>query len=230
MKNTINQDKWWVYSTAFIMPFNGGYINAICLLSILRNPVGYVTGNLTFAGDSIARGNFLLFFHLVALVFCFLLGSIVSGLIVKSQNFKIDRRYSASLILQFCTVVSAMILLLFGYDQAGYLLALAMGMQNAMITHYGTALIRTTHMTGTTTDLGILISRWIKGHPVEFWKMRLYLCLITGFGCGAMAGALIYHFLHAAALSISLIFYLAMLKWRSFQPHASDKRNGLKNC
>lgn len=198
------------------MSLNGGYINSICLASILKSPVGYVTGNLTTVGEAIEQGNSLLFFHLITLVFCFLLGSIVSGLIIKSQNFKIDRRYSISVVLQCLMVIGAMTLLLSGYHQAGYLLAMTMGMQNAMTTHYGTALIRTTHITGTTTDLGILISNWIKGHHIEFWKVWLYVCLIMGFGCGAIAGALVYHFLHAFALLLSLLFYIFMLSWRLF--------------
>lgn len=214
MKNTIVQSKWWVYSTAFIMSFNGGYINSICLVSILKSPVGYVTGNLTIAGESFAQGSYLTFLHLFALVFCFLVGSIASGLVVKGQNFNIDRRYSASLILQLLAITGAMTLLLYGYHQAGYLLALTMGMQNAMTTHYGTALIRTTHMTGTTTDLGILISRWIKGYPVEFWKIRLYTSLIIGFSCGAIVGVFAYHLFSAYALSASILFYFFMMSWR----------------
>ena len=201
------------------MPFNGGYINSICLVSILKIPIGYVTGNLTLAGESIGQGNFVLFFHLFTLVLCFLLGSVISGLIINGQNYKIDRCYSGSLILQFLFVVSAMALLLSGYHWADYLLAMTMGMQNAMTTHYGTAIIRTTHMTGTTTDLGVLIGRWIKGQHIEFWKMRLYASLIIGFGCGAIAGALAYHFLHAAALTVSLLFYLFMLSWGLFYRH-----------
>lgn len=195
------------------MSFNGGYINAICLVSILGNPVGYVTGNLTIAGESIEKGQFVLFLHLIVLVFCFLAGSIISGLVIKSQHFKIDRRYISSLILQFMTLFCAMLLLIFGHKQSAYLLALTMGMQNAMTTHYGSALVRTTHMTGTTTDLGILISRWIKGDSIEFWKMHLYVSLIVGFACGAVLGALAYHFFYAVALSLSFLFYIFMMSW-----------------
>tara|TARA_R110000868_G_scaffold8205_3_gene42545 strand:- start:136898 stop:137563 length:666 start_codon:yes stop_codon:yes gene_type:complete len=211
MKNTIGQSKLWVYSTAFLMSLNGGYINVICLVSILQLPVGYVTGNLTLAGDFFAKGYYVAFFHLFMLVFCFLFGSIVSGLIVKGQMLETNRRYNIVLILQILIVICATFLLYLGDTMAGYLLAFTMGLQNAMTTHYGSALIRTTHMTGTTTDLGILISQWLKREPIQFWKMRLYACLIIGFTIGSIIGAILYAKLHAIALTLSIIIYVLML-------------------
>lgn len=211
MKNTISQSKLWVYTTAFVMSFNGGYINSICLVSILKNAVGYVTGNITQAGDSFEKGHYALFLHLLLLVFCFLIGSVVSGLIIKSQNLAKDHRYTTSLILQLILIVLSMLLLLHNWTAAGYLLAITMGMQNAMTTHYGTALIRTTHMTGTTTDLGILIARWIKGDTIEYWKLTLYVSLIIGFLIGAIAGALLYSQLQIFSLCLSIAIYILML-------------------
>ncbi len=220
MKNTTKQRKLWVYSAAAILSFNGGYVSSISLVSILKNPVGYVTGNLTQAGELFEKGEYGLFLHLFTLVFCFLLGSMLSGLIIKDQCFKIDYRYDFSLLLQLGGVIASMVLLFLGFHQAGYLLAAVMGMQNAMTTHYGSALIRTTHMTGTTTDLGILLSYWIKGRKVEFWKMRLYGFLIIGFSAGAIAGALCYSILHAFALSMCALCYIFMLVLGGFSRDA----------
>ena len=207
MKHTINQSTLWVYTTAFIMSFNGGYINSICLVSTLKNAVGYVTGNLTLAGDSFEKSNYILFFHVLFLVLCFLGGSIVSGLIVKGQNLEKDNRYNISLLLQIIFIFISIIMLFFGYKSSSYLLAITMGMQNAMTTHYGTALIRTTHMTGTTTDLGILIARYIKGYSIEYWKLILYITLIMG--------AIIYSWINVFALFISIIIYAVMIKLKN---------------
>lgn len=213
MKNTIFQSKAWVYSTAFFMSLNGGYINSVCLVSLLKSPVGYVTGNLTLAGEWIEQGQFGLFINLIALVFCFLFGSMLSGLVIQGENFKIDRRYCLSLVLQFVAVLAAMVLLLFHYYQASYLLALTMGMQNAMTTHYGSALIRTTHMTGTATDLGILLGHWLKGYVIARWKIILYISLILGFTLGVILGALGYHLVQAYSLILCALFYLGMMSW-----------------
>lgn len=213
MKNIVHQSKSWAYITAFIMSFNGGYINSICMLSILGIPVGYVTGNLTLSADAIVKNNWGEFCYLIGLVFCFLVGGIISGLLVRSQHFKMDKRYIATVILQFLSLTAAMVLLNSGNDVSSYFLALTMGMQNAMTTHYGSALIRTTHMTGTTTDLGILIGRWIKGDDVEYWKITLYGCLIVGFLTGGISGVTSYEIFKAISLSLSFVFYIFMICW-----------------
>lgn len=214
MKNILKQNKPWIYCIALVMAFNGGYINSICLVSLLKNPAGYLTGDLMTAGSSIVQGNFWIFACVASLAFTFLLGSIVSGLVVSVDNHQIDRRYSISLSLQTVVVLVAMYLLLFGHSQANYLLAFCMGMQNAMMTHYGSALIRTTHMTGTTTDLGILIGHWMKGCDVESSKMLLYAGLIASFAMGGIFGALIYGVFHPYALLLSVLFYTALIAWR----------------
>lgn len=41
--------------------------------------------------------------------------------------------------------------------------AMALGIQNAMTTKLSGAVIRTTHLTGLTTDLGILTAHWLQG-------------------------------------------------------------------
>lgn len=41
--------------------------------------------------------------------------------------------------------------------------AMAMGMQNAMTTKFSGAVIRTTHITGLTTDMGIVTANWLLG-------------------------------------------------------------------
>lgn len=215
MKNTINQSKLWVYTTAFLMSFNGGYVNAVCLTSFLKNAVGYVTGDLTFAGYYFSKNIYHLFFHLIFLVICFLFGSIISGLIIKGQNLSRDHRYNVSLVLQFLLILVSMLLLFFHQTIAGCFLAITMGMQNAMTTHYGSALIRTTHMTGTATDLGILIARGIKGDSIEGWKIILYLALIIGFLFGAIMGAIMYYRVYVFALIASLLIYVFMLLFRS---------------
>lgn len=92
-----------------------------------------------------------------------------------------------------------------------YLLAIAMGLQNAMTTHYGTALIRTTHMTGTTTDLGILIAHVLKGQKIQLWKLTLYIILITCFLLGSIVGGYLYAHYQAYSLIVSLVIYLMMI-------------------
>jgi uncharacterized membrane protein YoaK (UPF0700 family) len=63
-----------------------------------------------------------------------------------------------------------------------------------MISTYSGAVIRTTHVTGTVTDLGALIGQYLRGHSIDKRKIGLYLILLGGFIAGGLIGA--YGFLH----------------------------------
>ncbi|MDE5033855.1 DUF1275 domain-containing protein, partial [Francisella tularensis subsp. holarctica] len=51
-------------------------------------------------------------------------------------------------------------------------LALVMGMQNSLTTLFFGGFARTTHMTGTNTELGIEIGRVLRGNMDNLWKIH----------------------------------------------------------
>jgi uncharacterized membrane protein YoaK (UPF0700 family) len=70
-----------------------------------------------------------------------------------------------------------------------YAAAGACGLQNAMVSTYSGAVIRTTHVSGMFTDLGIFLGHALRGLPVDRRRLRLCLIVISGFLGGGMAGA-----------------------------------------
>jgi uncharacterized membrane protein YoaK (UPF0700 family) len=72
------------------------------------------------------------------------------------------------------------------------LAAMACGLQNAMATHYSGAVIRTTHVTGIITDLGIAVGLKLRGEPIEARRAGLLLVLLAGFFTGGILGSLGY--------------------------------------
>lgn len=211
MKNSIFQPTSWVYIAAVLLPFNGGYINASTLMSFLQNSVGYVTGNLTYAGVFLSDGEFLIFIKMILLVIFFLVGAVISGLIIKNPHYNEDYSYPTNLGLQLILIFIAILLLNLHISYCEYILAMAMGLQNAMTTYYGSALIRTTHMTGTTTDLGLLIAYKIKNRKIATWKLKLYTILISSFLLGSFIGAIAFKNFHGNALYLSILIYLIMI-------------------
>ncbi|AIT09270.1 hypothetical protein LO80_04325 [Candidatus Francisella endociliophora] len=211
MKNYISQPTSWIYIAAILLPFNGGYINAIALISFLQNSVGYVTGNLTSAGVFLADQEYLIFLRMLLLVIFFLGGAIISGLIIKKPHYNQDYSYPTNLGLQLTLVAIAILLLKYHIRYCEYLLAMSMGLQNAMTTYYGSAIIRTTHMTGTTTDLGLLIAYKIKNKKIAAWKFKLYVILILSFLLGSFIGALTFKEFHENSLYLSIAIYLTMI-------------------
>lgn len=148
------------------------------------------------------------------LIVYFIVGSIMSGLIIHTNGMKMGQaRYEVVLFL-----VSALELMSWnaGLKDPGWLAA-AMGVQNAMITSWSTAVVRTTHMTGTATDLGSSLGRIImrflrlkfnleqddwNHHVADRKKLVLMCCLLASFIAGGFIGAVAYTRFHVHALFI----------------------------
>jgi uncharacterized membrane protein YoaK (UPF0700 family) len=87
------------------------------------------------------------------------------------------------------------------------LLCFMMGLQNALVTKISQAEIRTTHMTGIVTDIGIEVGRMLYWNrdpaqpkvAANRSRLRLLVSLLLGFFSGALAGAL--GFKHAGYLA-----------------------------
>lgn len=69
-------------------------------------------------------------------------------------------------------------------------LAMVMGMQNSFTTLFFGGFARTTHMTGTTTDLGIEIGRVLRGNMDNLWKIPFFITCMTMFVIGNAAGVI----------------------------------------
>jgi uncharacterized membrane protein YoaK (UPF0700 family) len=83
--------------------------------------------------------------------------------------------------------------------------------------------IRTTHLSGMFTDLGIFVGHYLRGLPVDRRRLRLCLLIISGFFTGGVASAILFHRLGYSALfipatltaltSISYGVYHLRLRW-----------------
>lgn len=76
-------------------------------------------------------------------------------------------------------------------------LLFAMGLQNSLVTRISNAVVRTTHLTGLFTDLGIELSQLFFYHEVQarqklFTSIRLRLTIISFFFAGGIVGGIFY--------------------------------------
>jgi hypothetical protein len=65
---------------------------------------------------------------------------------------------------------------------------MANGVQNGMSSLYSANLLRTTHLTGTTTDIGLLIGASLRGNRVNEWKLWILIGLAVSFWTGSLVG------------------------------------------
>lgn len=103
-----------------------------------------------------------------------------------------------------------------GWVGAG-VLALAAGLQNAMVSNYSGAIIRTTHLTGVLTDLGVLIGHLLQGLKVDKARLKLFISILRSFILGGVAGAFFYRhwlgyamFVPAGVIGFAALFYEMM--------------------
>ena len=109
------------------------------------------------------------------------------------------------------------------------LLAFIMGLQNAVITKISHSEIRTTHVTGLITDLGIELGKLLyvnglhEGTPVmaNRKKLQLHIKLITSFFIGGLLGAVGFKFV-GFITTVPLAVLLLMLVWH---PVVKDARH-----
>ncbi|KCV71657.1 hypothetical protein, variant [Fonticula alba] len=177
-----------------------GFINAVFVTSIYQRPVSHMTGPTTNIAIQMTASNVDLIhlWHYGLLVFFFICGSMCSGLIIGSEReFRLDRSYGWALIVQATALFLGAILPTLGSAELPVFFgAFACGLQNALVTTFSSAIIRTTHITGIVSDIGVLIGQnlhyyFFNGPPQKgSWKLKLFIPLYLGFFGGAALGAM----------------------------------------
>jgi len=91
-----------------------------------------------------------------------------------------------------------------------YLAAMANGIQNGMTSTYSANLIRTSHLTGTSTDIGLIMGQMLRGERKNYWKFKVLVGLATSFWTGGLVSFYsARHFLHHS-LWFSAALYLTI--------------------
>lgn len=200
----------WVEIGGFWLAAIAGAVNAIGLLGFRHEAVSHVTGSSTLFSVAVARGLTGEALHLATIIAAFLAGAIISGALTGNAALRLGRRYGAALLLEAALLALAAVALMRGSD-AGHLLAsAACGLQNAMVSTYSGALVRTTHLTGLVTDIGSMLGARLRGQSLDQRRVLLYIILICGFAAGGVAGALAYERLGARALLLPALGAVAL--------------------
>lgn len=138
------------------LAFVAGFVNASGLI-LFGAFTSHLTGNVARVSAGMARGDLKGVEQAGLLVAVFLFGAVTASLLVETNLFRrTSSGYGAALLVQ------GGLLSLFVVTDAANLLSFAMGMQNSLVTRLSGSVVRTTHLTGVVTDLGIEIARWTR--------------------------------------------------------------------
>ena len=210
-----------------------GYTNVITLVAAGQT-VSHQTGNTTHLGEQL--GHALLggdqamaeAAYFAALVAAFGVGAFASGLITDAAR-RAGRRSPFALPLTVEVLLLAIVAILMRHGGPATAItlvaALAMGLQNATITRISGAVVRTTHLTGVVTDLGLELSTLAAGlfdnRGRRAWRTTLrqpgvrrallLAAIVASFLAGAIGGTVAFERAHAAALLLPVVFLAALV-------------------
>jgi uncharacterized membrane protein YoaK (UPF0700 family) len=225
----------------FLLCFNGGAINVGGFLST-GNFVSHVTGFATMFGAELMGKELHIAFGLLSVPFFFLIGSFIAGLLIELPMHR-NQKPHFDWVMGLCTGCLLLVVLggeLFHFGQFGEpmvlrrdyillaLLCLASGLQNAAIAASSGSSIRTTHLTGLTTDLGLGISRVftfnLQPDKLKYEIKANYFRIgsILAFILGSSIGAWVFYRLNywGFILPASISLYAALLERKKFNIHS----------
>lgn len=216
-----------------ILAFVAGTVNAGGFLAVGRY-TSHMTGIVSSIGDALALHENDLALSCLLYLAAFITGALVSSFIINlSRARHYHSEYASALMLE------ALLLLAFGLSAGNVLesttlslqltivlLCFLMGLQNSIISKISHSVIRTTHVTGTATDIGIEIGRRLFracGHPnlpVHTDRLMIPVYLLLSFLAGSIFGAFAF-VLVGFATTVPLALVLVVL---AISPILKDMR------
>ena len=179
----------WVWIGAVALACVAGLVNVIGYLGFEHQAVSHLTGTTSLLGAALAQGDLRAIVHLWGMLIAFCVGAMLSGLVIQDQTLKLGRRYGVALALEAALLLLAIPLFKQQQIWGALLAAMACGLQNAMVTTYSGAAVRTTHLSGMFTDLGIGLGHLLRGMPLPMRRLTLSGLIISGFLAGGILGA-----------------------------------------
>ena len=203
---------------ASLLGLAAGFVNAAGFLAFAVLTTN-VTGHAALFAERIALQDWKTARVVGLWMLLFLAGAFVSSLIVSW----LGRNQRYSYVIPIFIESGILLVVAFGgykYNDslisreffAGSLL-FAMGMQNALVSIVSGSVVRTTHLTGTFTDLGIelaqLIRRDAEDRSALKKRIKLRSAIIFFFMTGALAGAYLFRFFrfHAFVVPAAIILF-----------------------
>lgn len=143
----------------------GGYVNCASFV-LIGTFTSHVTGNVGRLGGAIALHDYGTAFDALTMVAAFFAGAFLTSMMTESRFFgRHSNAYGVALLTE-ASLLGVFLVWSAKVDRLGAIqplvLCTAMGVQNSLVTRLSGAIVRTTHLTGVITDLGIEAARWFR--------------------------------------------------------------------
>lgn len=194
---------------ASLLSFVAGIVNVAGFLSVHRLTTN-VTGHFAFFVEEVLTLNLVQGFVFFLFIFFFFLGSFSSSFIVElGYKRKGTYNFVGPVLLEAISLIAigifgSSIIGLYA-DALAFVLLFVMGFQNSLVTTISNSVVRTTHLTGLFTDLGIELSQlffYVRSEQRAklISSINLRLTIIGFFFIGGMVGGIFYSGWHLYVL------------------------------
>lgn len=222
---------------AILLCLNAGFINAAGFIAFAVLTTN-VTGHAALLAVNLATGQFRSVRMIALWLFLFLAGAFTSSFYIGRVGRDKSFAYTLPII---AIIVLILLIAVFGYTYrytlpeteyfAGSLL-FAMGMQNALVSMVSGSVVRTTHLTGMFTDLGIDLSSALLYRknlsPSAKRRIILRLTIIVFFLLGGLIGGISFLYMHFVAFYIPAGLLLIVLFYDYFRLRVKQIRHRLR--
>ncbi|MEO8404764.1 MAG: YoaK family protein, partial [Chitinophagaceae bacterium] len=207
---------------ASILSFVAGVVNITGVLSV-KVLTTNVTGHFAYFTEELSVKHYSIAVVYLFFILSFLIGSFVSNLLIETvSRIKPQISYAFPIAIE---IIILSLVGLFGSRSAltninGQIIACAllfsMGLQNSLVTKVSQSVVRTTHLTGLFTDLGIELSQlffYRKNYEFQQLSRSIYLklAIITCFFFGCLVGGFVFRDFELKTLSLASVFLIIAL-------------------
>ncbi|MBY4897147.1 DUF1275 domain-containing protein [Cupriavidus sp. AU9028] len=227
------------------LAFVAGAINAGGFLAV-HQYTSHMSGIVSAMADHLAVGSITLVLGGLAALMSFIAGAACTAVMVNfARRARLRAEYALPLMLEAALLLAFGLLghnlerhAAFFVPATVLVLCFIMGLQNALITKVSRAEIRTTHITGMVTDIGIELGKlvyWNRTAPAERislsrnrltpvianrFKLRVLTTLVVLFFVGGLVGAIAFKELGFSAT----LWFAALLAGLALVPIVDDVR------
>jgi uncharacterized membrane protein YoaK (UPF0700 family) len=232
---------------AITLSWIAGYTNILTILTY-GQVTSHVTGTASQLGRDVADGRWREGAYMASLLVVFVSGAGLSGFLTElgrrrhwASIYVLPMAVEAVLLAAFAVLVDWNAIGALGGESAHlwltFLPALAMGLQNATITRISGGTVRTTHVSGVMTDLGLESVVWAmrrlggtapvsaQGTFATGWRLVLLASIVGSFVLGAGLGAFAFGHLTEWSVAPAVVFLAWIVAMDFWNPIASARSN-----
>lgn len=195
---------------AGLLSIVAGCVNIVGVLWLNKLTTN-ITGHFAFFSEDLFLANYKLAITSILYLISFLLGAFTANTSMELiSKFKQQSSYMVPISIEVILLIMVAYSDYFVKETSTLIpctLLFAMGLQNALVTKVSRSVVRTTHLTGIFTDLGIELSQLIfRNKPNRIFQLKrailLKTIIVVGFFLGGLVCALLFKWLGQRTLLI----------------------------